>query len=129
VERYLRAAIEAFDIAVRVKRTPHPFGYKMHAHLRPYLVDGTQEMIREGFHREAVGWLMAYYASSIQIIQADAPSKLTLDMQAKFEECMGQQLGLTGADTWKVRIKRARAVFSEVFTLADEIIAHNPAIY
>jgi hypothetical protein len=128
VERYLRDATEAFDIAVQVKRTPHPFGYKMHAHLRPYFVDGTQEMICEGFHREAVGWAMAYYASSIQVIQADAPSKLTPDMQAKFEECMGRQLGPTGAHAWKIRIERARAVFSEVFTLADEIIARNPAI-
>ena len=128
VERYLRDATEAFDIAVQVKRTPHPLGYKMHAHLRPYLVDGTQEMICEGFHREAAGWAMAYYTGSIQIIQADAPSKLTPDMRAKFEECTGRQLGPAGADAWKVRIEQARAVFSEVFTLADEIIAHNPVI-
>lgn len=129
VERFLRDATETFDIAVQVKRTPHHFGHKMYAHLRPYLVDGTQEMIREGYHREAAGWVIVYYASSIQIIQADAPSELTPHMRAKFEECMDRQIGLGGADAWKVRIERARAAFSEVFALADEIIACNPAIF
>ena len=32
-ERYLQDAAEAFDIAVKVKRTPHQFGHKMYAHL------------------------------------------------------------------------------------------------
>lgn len=54
-ERYLRDAAEAFVLAVRVKRTPHPFGHKMYAHLRPYLVGGSQEMMDEGYCREAVG--------------------------------------------------------------------------
>ncbi len=129
VERSLQDATEAFDIAVQVKRTAHPFGYKMHAHLRPYFVDGTQEMINEGFHREAAGWAMAYYSSAMQIIQTDAPSNLTADMLRKFKECIGRQLGLNGTDTWEMRIERARAVFSEVFTLADEIIARNPNIF
>jgi hypothetical protein len=135
VERSLRDATEAFDIAVQVKRTPHPFGHKMYAHLRPYLVEGTQEMIREGFHREAAGWVMAYYASSIQIIQTDAPSELTPDRQEKFEEYLRQfeldgdgsvcRAGRNGAEAWRVRIERARAIFREVFTLVDEIIASH----
>jgi hypothetical protein len=133
VECALRDATEVFDIAVRVKRTPHPFGHKMYAHLRPYLVEGTQEMISEGYHREAAGWVMAYYASSIQIIQTDAPSELTPDRQEKFEEYLRQFVPdgegsvyrpeRSGAEAWRVRIERARAIFREVFTLADEIIA------
>jgi hypothetical protein len=135
VECALRDAAEVFDIAVRVKRTPHPFGHKMYAHLRPYLVEGTQEMIREGYHREAAGWVMAYYASSIQIIQTDAPSQLTPDRQEKFENYLCQfefdgERGLcrprrSGAEAWRVRIEQGKAVFLDVFTLADEIIARH----
>ncbi len=135
VERSLRDAAEAFDIAVQVKRTLHPFGHKMYVHLRPYLVDGTQEMIREGYYREAAGWVMAYYVSSIQIIQADALSELTPDRQEKFEDYLRQfeldgersvcRAGRSGAEAWRVRIERARAIFREVFTLADEIMASN----
>lgn len=127
-ERYLQDAAEAFDLAVKVKRTPHPFGHKMYAHLRPYLVEGTREMMAEGYYHEAAGWTMAFYGSSMQIIQIDAPSQLTPDMQRKFDECMSQ-LGLDGTVPWEERIERAKAIFREVFMLADEIIAHNQAIF
>jgi hypothetical protein len=64
----------------------------------------------------------------MQIIQIDAPSKLTPDMQAKFGECM-RECGLDGAIPWEERIERAKAIFREVFVLADEIMARNPAIF
>lgn len=128
VERYLQDAAEAFDLAVRVKRTPHRFGHKMYAHLRPYLVEGAQEMMGEGYYREAMGWTMAFYSSSMQIIQIDAPSQLTTSMQAKFDECMSK-FGLDGAVSWEMRVEEATAIFREVFMLADEIIACNPAIF
>ena len=127
-ERYLQYAAEAFDLAVRVKRTPHPFGHKMYAHLRPYLVEGTQEMMDEGYYREAGGWTMAFYVNSMQIIQIDAPSQLTPNMQAKFDEFMSQ-FGLDGAVPWEMHIEEAKAIFREVFMLADEIIASNPTIF
>ena len=127
-ERYLRDAAEAFDLAVRVKRTPHPFGHKMYAHLRPYLVGGSKEMMDEGYCREAVGWTMAFYGNSMQIIQTDAPSQLTSKMQAKFDECMSQFM-LDQAVPWKTRLEEAKETFCEAFVLADEIIACNPAIF
>jgi hypothetical protein len=127
-ECYLQDAAEAFDIAVQVKRTPHPFGHKMYAHLRPYLVEGSREMMCEGYSREAIGWTMAFYVNSMQIIQIDAPSELTPDMQAKFGECM-REFGLDGTISWEERIERAQELFHELFMLADEIIAHNPAIF
>lgn len=127
-ERYLQDAAEAFDLAVQVKRTPHPFGHKMYAHLRPYLVEGAREMMNEGYCREAVGWTMAFYVNSMQIIQIDAPSQLTPDMQRKYDECMSQ-FGRDGAVPWETRIEEAKAIFREVFMLADEIIASNPAIF
>jgi hypothetical protein len=100
----------------------------MYAHLRPYLVEGAQEMMNEGYYREAVGWTMAFYVNSMQIIQIDAPSQLTPDMQAKFDGCMSQ-FGLNGPISLEERIARAKALFREVFILADEIIGCNPAIF
>jgi hypothetical protein len=127
-KRYLQDGVSAFDLAVKVKRSPHPFGHKMYAHLRPYLVGGSQEMMDEGYYREAMGWTMAFYVASIQIIQIDAPSQITTSMQTKFDECM-RQFGLDGTVTWETRIEEAKAIFREVFILADKIIACNPAIF
>ena len=100
----------------------------MHAHLRPYLVDGTQEMINEEYYREAVGWAMAFYGASMQVIQRDAPSQLTPTMQAKFTECL-RHFALDALASWKTRLEEAKVVFREVFLLADEIVACNPAIF
>jgi hypothetical protein len=127
-EHYLQDGATAFDLAVKVKRSHHPFGHKMYAHLRPYLVGGSQEMMDEGYYREAVGWTMAFYVSSIQIIKTDAPSQLTSKMQAKFDECM-KKFGLDGTVHLETRLEEAKAIFHEVFLLADEIIACNPAIF
>jgi hypothetical protein len=128
VERYLQDAAEAFDLAVKVKRSPHPFGHKMYAHLRPYLVRGSTEMMDEGYYREAMGWTMAFYGASMQIIKTDAPSQLTSTMQAMFDECM-KQLGLDGTVPWETRIEETKAIFREAFILADKTIACNPAIF
>jgi hypothetical protein len=127
-ERYLQDASEAFDLAVKVKRTPHLFGHKIYAHLRPYLVEGTKEMMDEGYYCEAMGWTMAFYGASMQIIQTDAPSQLTPNMQAKFDECMSR-FALDGTVSWEIRIEEAKAIFREIFMLADEIIACNLAIF
>jgi hypothetical protein len=127
-EHYLQDAAEAFDIAVKVKRTPHPFGHKMYAHLRPYLVEGAQEMIEEGYYREAMGWTMAFYSGAMQIIQIDAPTHFTPHMQAKFDECRSQ-FGLNSAFSSEERIARAKVLFLEAFILADEILACNQAIF
>lgn len=127
-KRYLQDAAEAFDLAVKVKRSPHPFGHKMYAHLRPYLVGGSQEMMDEGYYREAMGWTMAFYGASMQIIKTDASSQLTSTMQAKFDVCMSQFV-LDQVVPWKTRVEEAKAIFREAFILADEIIVSNPAIF
>ena len=85
-------------------------------------------MMDEGYYREAMGWMMAFYGNSMQIIQTDAPSQLTSTMQAKFDECMSQFV-LDQAVPWKTRLEEAKATFCEAFLLADEIIACNPAIF
>lgn len=82
----------------------------------------------EGYCREAMGWTMAFYCSSMQIIQIDAPSQLTLDIQRKFDEFMSQ-FASGGAVSWAMHIEEANAIFREVFMLADEIIACNPSSF
>ena len=85
-------------------------------------------MMDEGYFREAMGWTMAFYVASIQIIQIDAPSQITTSMQTKFDECM-RQFGLDGTVPWETRLEEAKTIFHEVFLLADEIVARNLAIF
>ena len=70
-ETYLAITAEAFDLAVAIRRTPHPFQHKMHSHLRPYLIDSCPEMIDAGYHREALAWMTPCLCSATDIILVD----------------------------------------------------------
>ena len=48
VAQRLREGAEAFDLAVTVRRSPHPFQHKLYPHLRPYLVESCRSLIAEG---------------------------------------------------------------------------------
>src|SRR4051794_5902819 len=63
-QQILNEGTEAFDRAVEIRRTPHPFQHKLHRHLRSYFVDSCQSMIDEGYYREALGWTTPYVLSS-----------------------------------------------------------------
>ena len=65
VETHLHTTAAAFDRALEVLCTPAPLmDWKMHPHVRPYLVGGVQEMIDAGFHREAMGWTLLFHCAS-----------------------------------------------------------------
>lgn len=54
VAAYLQECAVTFDRAVQIVRTPVIYKFKLQPHVRPYIVEGAQAMIDEGFHREAM---------------------------------------------------------------------------
>ncbi len=50
VESYLEECAVAFDRAVTVKKTPSFWGFKLRPHVRPYAIEGAQEIIDRGNH-------------------------------------------------------------------------------
>ena len=49
-----------FDLATAVTKTPVPFQFKLQPSVCPYVVDGAQEMIDEGYWREAMFWIALF---------------------------------------------------------------------
>ncbi len=126
-ERFLHEATEAFDLAVEVRRAPHPFQHKLHRHLRPYFVDACQSMLDEGHHREALGWITPYFIATSDVIAADGPA----DEQPRFARRYARFLADLGFDTAEKRAakwERAHWMYQRCFALADDIIARHPAI-
>ena len=77
VEAYLRQAAAAFDKAIEVKKTPSVLDFKLQAHIKPYLVDGSQQMIDEGYHREAMWWVeISYFVAMMAILNDGSASEL-----------------------------------------------------
>jgi hypothetical protein len=127
VESYLQVAIAAFDRAVEVYRTPFHFSYKLHPHVRPYLMEATQEMIDEGYHREAVGWIWFVYHISNAAIQNDAPEEERLQFQAGFDHLLSG-LGLVAPEAWPSRLQKAQELAHKIFEIADGVVERNPEI-
>jgi hypothetical protein len=124
---WLDVGASLFDRAVEVRRTPHPFQHKLHAHLRPYFVDSCRTMISEGYHREALGWTTPFVLASLDVLQADGTERDRTEA-AENQRSFFEYLGFTTADVVEERYARALRVYEEIFDLADEIAAANPAI-
>lgn len=127
VVQQLAEGAEAFDLAVAVRRSPHPFQHKLQRHLRPYFVDSCRSLLQEGCHREAALWLVAFYASSIQAILADGPAAEKARYARRLNELM-RSLGAETAEAVNLRFERAYRLYDDYFALAGVIAARHPGI-
>jgi hypothetical protein len=127
VESYLRDCSIAFDRAVEVTRTPVPFGFKLHAFVKPYVVDGVQEMLDEGCHREAMFWAGAFLWISNNAIQADAPEEEKLQFQLIMNR-LYSDMGISTPQDVAVHFQYTRSLTEKVFKFADDIVSRNPEV-
>jgi hypothetical protein len=126
-QQFLDEGAKAFDRAVAIRRTPIPFGHKLHPHLHPYFVETCQGMIDEGYHREALGWTTPFVLAASDIIkfdgdEAENPHNAALQMR------LLETLGLADDDAREARFAQATSLYEQYFALADEIVATNPAV-
>jgi hypothetical protein len=127
VEVHLHNMAEAFDRAVQVTRTPVPGSFKLHPHVRPYLVDGAQEMIDESHGREAMLWIWFGLAIANGAIQADAPEDEKPHFQAMADQLYAD-MGWSGLQDVASHLPQARKLADELFRVADAIVAGHPDI-
>jgi hypothetical protein len=106
VEGIIREGAEAFDLAVAVRRTPHPFQHKLQCHLRPYFVESCREMLAEDHHREVLGWATSLYLITTDVILADGPAA-TKPLYAARRARLLAELGLDTADARATAFARA----------------------
>jgi hypothetical protein len=127
VERYLAEATAAFELALRVRRSPHPFAFKAYPHILPVWAASCQAMLDEGQHREALGWVLPFYLAASDIVVADgspAERELWADRRTRFLDV----LGLLSDQAREARFAEAAALHGRLFDLAAEIAEQNPVI-
>jgi len=127
VEAYLQDCAEIFERAVQVTQTPVPFGFKLHAHLRPYFIEGAQAMISEGYPREAMFWVWAGLVIANGAIQVDAPEDEKAYFQAKVNHLLSD-MGWSTLHNVKSRLAWVEELVDEIFKVADDIVSRNPEI-
>jgi hypothetical protein len=127
VEQFLREGIEAFDLAVTIKHSPHPAGHKLHAHLRPYFVESCQSLMQEGRHREALYWLILFHLSACDVILMDGPDAQKPKFAA-YAATFLEEIGMDSQGARAARWEQATRLYDRFFALAEEIINQHPDI-
>jgi hypothetical protein len=123
----LAEGCEAFDLAVQIRQTPHPFQHKLHPHLRPYFVNKCQRLLADGYPGEALGPVMPFYLSACDVIMADGTA-VQKEFYAKRAADFLQRLGIDSVAEQQARWAESRRLGECFFDLADEIIATHPNI-
>jgi len=127
VSAWLEPLSAAFEYAVAVKRSPSPFGFKVHPDFLPYFVEGARELIDEGLHREAMWWLVCGYWLSNAVIQNDGSPEAKALHYAQFGRIRGTLVTSTALER-HTRTRVARRIADEIFALADELVDQNQLI-
>lgn len=127
VERFLAEGMVLFDRAVAVRRTPVPFGHKLHARMRAYFVQACRTVIDEGHHREALVWITPYLLSSGDVLLVDGPETERAGVRAAQERLL-RALGMDTPEARDARWQRAATLQDACLTLADDIAARHAGI-
>ncbi|HEY1166722.1 MAG TPA: hypothetical protein VGE90_16185 [Chitinophaga sp.] len=88
VERHLHALTAAFDDASKVIRTPYRFAADISRTGRPVAIGGSYELIKAGYHREAMFWIVATYCRCQHVLSNDAPMEVRKQHDAGFMELL-----------------------------------------
>jgi hypothetical protein len=94
VQGHLDELSDVFDQAVAVAKNPFFFSGDITPDGRPVAIDGSQLLIDDGDHREAVFWLMATYARCQKILNADASPSLRHAGSVSFCSAVRELLGV-----------------------------------
>jgi hypothetical protein len=126
VEACLSDAAAAFDLAITIHRSPHMGDFKLKAHLRPYFVDASQDMIARGFYREAVPWVMLYYELAALTINLDGSDEDRERFIAEGLMTTLGDLGLATAQDWATRADQCRQTAERMYEFCEAALATYP---
>jgi hypothetical protein len=120
VRTRLAECARAFDRAAKVYRTPIPPGFNLDPSVRPYLIEGSEEMISAGDHREAMLWIAAIHWIANLALQNDCPEEEKPRWQDSLDRLYAE-LGLNDLADYSHRMGEANEVALKVINLTDGI--------
>lgn len=127
VDALLGSCAEAFDAAKVVRTTPVPYASNISDYARPIAIEGGQEMVTAGFHRETVLWIGQIHTLCQTILYNDASDEVRSRHTPAYEHLL-RELGVTSYDDLAERNEQLRQLLPDLWRVTEEIIATNPAI-
>ncbi len=127
VTEHLAALSAAFDDAATVIRSPFFFAADISRGARPIAIGGSAELIAQGLHREALFWIAATYCRCMAVFAQDGTPELHARHEIGFHALLAD-LGVATTDELRRRKAALVAFMPQVWTVAEAIMAANPAI-
>ena len=94
--------------------------------MRPITIQGTQELIDRGLHRESIFWIAASYARCMRVLEYTGEQAYVGRFRPGFERLMGD-LRIT-RHTILTRTEAVRDSISRVVAIAEAIVESHPEI-
>lgn len=126
-ERHLDAVAQAFDRAKCLPKGAFPFAADISDAARPVAIDGSRELIEQGFHREAVFWMVATYSRCQWIVHFNGPNEIG-DRHCQGFLSMLSDLGISGTADLEARCRHVLAFLPRVIEMGDAVMAATPEI-
>jgi hypothetical protein len=123
---HLSALAEAFDAAKAVVKSPFFFAPDISDTGRAVAIEGSQELITRGDHREAIFWMVATSSRCQKIFHSDAP-ELAPRFEAGYQALLAD-LGIENLADLERRNRQVSEYVPRVWQIAETIMAANPGI-
>lgn len=127
VEMHLDELAFTYDKAASLAKTPFFFSSEITQETRQIAIDGSRELIRSGFHREAVFWIAAVYARCHKILAADASPEVQEALAPAFEALL-EDLGIASSSDLLRRREKVFRFLPKLMDTAEAIMNENPFI-
>ncbi len=127
VQTHLDALTTAFDVAKAVIKTPFFFAADIDDLARPVAIGGSQKLIDQGDHREAIFWIVATYARCQQVFYQDASATTQAQFTPSFRQLLAD-LGITSFADFERRRTAVKAFLPQLWTMAETVMADTTAI-
>lgn len=124
VEQHLFNLTETFDIAKLVNKMPYRFAADISDLGRPIAIDGSHELIQNGFHREAMFWIVATYSRCQYVLHHNASGELQNKCRKGYDELLSC-LGITTFEDRELSNEHAKTFLPRVWEIAERIMKLN----
>jgi hypothetical protein len=83
--------------------------------------------MEDGYHREAMAWLIPWYLAATDVIMVDGPDGEKPVFAARSSRLL-REMGMDTEEARRARMEHAHTLYDQCFTLASDIIAKYPGI-
>ena len=127
VTYHLATLTRAFDAAKTVERAPFPFASDISDASRPISIDGCNDLISRGLHREAVFWIAATWSRCMKLLAYDSSGNIAPEFDRDYRELLAD-LGIASPADLRTRAGQVIDSLPDLWHVAQDIMAANPEI-